>query len=380
MAPHFLQNENMQVFVGRLFETDDWAESVEVFRIISKSPQKVALHPSWKSEFESALGSGHTQTISLALDALASIETVVFDAQLRNIADRTSHPNLIRIKALHAISQGTGPLTLEAFALLKELLSSASNSAHRIEAANLLSDAKLTATQRLEVVDLIKSAGPLELPLLVDVFTKTRDSATGFALVDALKSSHSTSALSPSELQRMLARYQPEVLDYAKPFVKDLFAQEELREDRLAEMRTELEGGDSASGRQVFISGKGACITCHKVNEEGREVGPDLSHIGQLRTKEDLLESILFPSTSLARDFESYQIETRDNQVYFGIVERETSHTVHLINATGIPIPIPRSSIATIQPAPFSLMPQGLDQTMTKQELIDLIAFLDSLE
>lgn len=380
LAPYFLYNEGMRTFVGGLFESNNWAESVEVFRIISNSPRTVPLHPSWKSDFDSALGSSHSQAMSLAVDALAKIETDAFDSLLRNIADNSERPNLIRIKALNAISDSTGPMTSAAFTLLKETLHTVSSSAQRMESANILSNAKLTARQRLEVVDLVKTAGPLELPLLVNSFTQTRDTVTGFALVDALESSMSANALSPSEFQRMLARYQPEVLDHAKPFVKKLFAQEEQREGRLAEMGHALENGTPEAGRQVFLSGKGACITCHKVGNDGREVGPDLSHIGQLRTKADLLESILFPSTSLARDFEPYQIETNDGQSYLGVIQRETSDTIFLLDASATSKAIPRASIKTLQPGPASLMPSGLDQTMTKEELIDLIAYMDSLE
>jgi putative heme-binding domain-containing protein len=145
-------------------------------------------------------------------------------------------------------------------------------------------------------------------------------------------------------------------------------------------MSSELERGNPRAGRKVFLSGKGACITCHKIGEDGREVGPDLSRIGQIRTKGDLLESILFPSTSLARDFEPYQIETRDGETHLGVIQRETTDTVFLLDATAMVKPIPRSSINLIRPGAVSLMPQGLDQTMTEEELIDLVAYLDSLE
>ena len=391
LAVYFLNNNLMQAFVGRLLETNDWAESVEVFKIISESPTKIDLHPSWKSDFESALWSGHIQTMSVALDALAKIDTDTFDHQLRKIADHTGRPSLIRIKALNAISDATGPLNASAFTMLIELLSPASNSDQRLalankltdtklEAANLLSNSKLTAKQRLEVLELIKNASPLELPLLVDLFKQTRDSATGIALVEALESSVSTHALSPSELQRMLARYPPEVLNRGKPLVKQLFKQADEREARLVEVGLELETGDPIRGREVFMSGKGACITCHQIGTDGNEVGPNLSKLGQIRTKQDLLESILFPSVSLARDFEPYVVETTDGQSLLGVVQRETADTVFLLDATAVAKPIPRSSIKTIQPGVISLMPQGLDQTMSKKELIDLIAYLDSLE
>ena len=97
-------------------------------------------------------------------------------------------------------------------------------------------------------------------------------------------------------------------------------------------------------------------------------------------TKKDLLESILYPGITLSRDFEPYQIQTVDGQTLLGVIQRETADTLFLLDATAIAKPIPRSSIKTIQPGAVSLMPQGLDQTMTKKELIDLVAYLDTLE
>ena len=370
----------MQEFVGRILESKDWDESVHAFQLISHSPRSISLPKRWKDEFESALRSSHSATMSLALDALAKINTDRFDRELTKIGDNFERPVLIRIKALGTISKESALMSSAAFTLLLDLLNSASGSLQRMEAAIILSNAALTKKQLLDVVELIKSAGPLELTLLVDIFNQTRDPATGFALVDALENSMSANSLSPSELQRMLARFPPEVLNRAKPLVKQLFDQADQREGRLAAMATELESGDPGMGRDVFTSGKGACITCHTIGDDGREAGPDLSKIGQIRTKQDLLESILFPSVSLARDFEPYLIETTDGQTLLGVIQSETSDTVYLLDATAVAKPIPRSSIKTIQPGPVSLMPQGLDQTMTKQELIDLVAYLDSLE
>ncbi|MCZ6674471.1 MAG: sulfatase-like hydrolase/transferase, partial [Verrucomicrobia bacterium] len=380
LAPYYLKNENMRVFVGKFFEGNDWTETARAFHFISSSPQTVDLHENWTSDIKQALGSGHTEKMSLVLDALANIDTDHFDKQLRKIGDDTNRPALIRIKALGAISKATGPMSPAAFTLLEQLLDPASRSLQRMEAANILSSAALTTKQQLDVVELIKSAGPLELPQLVDIFNQTRDSAIGFALVDALENSMSVNVLSPSELQRMLARFAPEVLDRAKPLVKQLFDLADQRESRLEAIGPELETGNPMNGRKVFISGKGACITCHKIGDEGREVGPDLSRIGQIRTKQDLLESILFPSISLSRDFEPFQIETTEGQSLLGVIQRETSDTLYLFDATAATKPIPKSSIVTIQPGPVSLMPQGLDQAMTKMELIDLVAYLDSLE
>lgn len=381
LAPYFLENETMRSFVGGFFASSDPTAAQRGFRLISQSPQNVALNASWTKAVERALSSGDSEWTSQALDAVAKIDSRRFDTQLRAISDDTDRGALIRIKALGAISRESGPMTQAAFVLLREILGAGSGSSHRIEAAGMLSGANLTRKQRLEVASLIKVAGPLELPLLLNVFEQSNDAATGYALVEALESSPVASAHSPFELQRMLThRFPPEVYDRAKPWMQTLFDLAEQRQSRLDEMGLELESGNPTAGREVIVSGKGACIACHKIGEEGRAVGPDLSRIGLIRTKKDLLESILYPDVTLARDFEPYQIQTVDGQTLLGVIQRETADTLFLLDATAVAKPIPRSSIKTIQPGTVSLMPQGLDQTMTKKELIDLVAYLDTLE
>ncbi|MDA0347695.1 MAG: sulfatase-like hydrolase/transferase [Verrucomicrobia bacterium] len=380
LVPFYLTNADIQNFVNRIFEAKDGEESVHAFRLISESLKPVKLNERWEREFESALWSAHVETMSLAIDALAKIDTDHFDNELTRIGDNTSHPPLIRIKALGAISQAKGPMSPSAFSMLSQLLAPTSGSLQRLDAAQILSKATFTKEQVREVTELMKTVGPLEIPLLVSIFEKHRDAPSGIALVNALESSAAANVLSPSELQRMLASFPPDVYDRGKPLVKQLFAQEEQREKHLAEVSSKLETGDPTRGKAAFISGKGACITCHQIGNEGHEVGPNLSQIGQIRTKQDLLESILFPSINLARDFESYVIETTDGQSLLGVVQRETADTIFLLDATAVAKPIPRSSIKTIQPGVVSLMPQGLDQTMTQEELIDLVAYLDSLE
>ena len=380
LVPFYLENADIQNFVTRIFESKVWAEAVHGFRLISESPKSVDLNEDWEREFESALWSGHFETMSMATDALAKVETDRFDRELTKIGERTDRPTLIRIKALGAVSKTKGPMSASVFSMLKQLLDPTSQSLQRMDAALILSKTTLSQEQFTGVADIIKTAGPLELPILLEGYERARDSASGITLIEALEGNPSVSTISPSELQRMIARFPPDVYDRGRPLVKQLFDQKEQREKHLAEVSSHLETGDPMRGRNIFISGKGACITCHQIGNDGNEVGPNLSQIGQIRTKQDLLESILFPSINLARDFEPYVIETTDGQSLLGVIQRETADSIFLLDATAVPKPIPRSSIKTIQPGVISLMPQGLDQAISQQELIDLVTYLDSLE
>ncbi|MGK0200274.1 MAG: putative heme-binding domain-containing protein [Yoonia sp.] len=102
--------------------------------------------------------------------------------------------------------------------------------------------------------------------------------------------------------------------------------------------------------------------------------------MGRIRTKRDLLESLIYPSASLARDFEAYIVDTKDGESQTGVIVHDGGQHIQLAIANGQLLNVPRSQIRDIRASQLSLMPQGLDQTMTKQQLADLVAYLMTLQ
>jgi putative heme-binding domain-containing protein len=94
-----------------------------------------------------------------------------------------------------------------------------------------------------------------------------------------------------------------------------------------------LKGGDIRRGQAVFNSTKAACAACHAIGYLGGNVGPDLTHIGKIRSERDLLESIVFPSASLVRSYEPVLILTKSGKPHNGLIRKETPDEVVL--ATG---------------------------------------------
>src|SRR5262249_47080284 len=123
-----------------------------------------------------------------------------------------------------------------------------------------------------------------------------------------------------------------------------------------------------------------ACAACHTAAGFGEKIGPDLSKIGNIRTEADLLESIVFPSNSLVRGYESFVVNLKDGKSHSGMIRRETGDPVHLITSDRTELRIPRAKMESLEPSRVSIMPQGLDSQLTRQELSDLIAFLRSLK
>jgi putative membrane-bound dehydrogenase-like protein len=138
--------------------------------------------------------------------------------------------------------------------------------------------------------------------------------------------------------------------------------------------------GDAARGREVFFrGGANACGSCHRVQGQGQWVGPDLSTIGVKSSRDELIRSILNPGAAIGSNFRSVVVTLADGRVYTGLPVEETPERLVLKTATGERVAIPSGSIEERRTSDVSLMPDGLAQTMTDQELVDLLAFLTTL-
>ena len=105
-------------------------------------------------------------------------------------------------------------------------------------------------------------------------------------------------------------------------------------------------------------------------------MGPDLTRIGSVRTERDLLESIVFPSLSFVRSYEPVAVATHEGRVFSGLVKQDSADELVLVVAADKEEHVARSDIEELRPGTISVMPAGLDQQLTLQELADLVAFL----
>jgi putative heme-binding domain-containing protein len=138
--------------------------------------------------------------------------------------------------------------------------------------------------------------------------------------------------------------------------------------------------GDPGPGREVFQRELTQCSACHRVRGEGREIGPDLSEIGTKLGKDALFESILDPSAGVSFGYEAYELELKSGDEAFGLVVSETPEEVAVKDTQGIVTRYPKSDVVSRRQMKLSIMPAGLQMTMTTQELVDLVAYLASLK
>jgi putative heme-binding domain-containing protein len=136
--------------------------------------------------------------------------------------------------------------------------------------------------------------------------------------------------------------------------------------------------GRPALGRDVYA--QSACVACHRAGDLGRTLGPDLSRIGGIRQARDVFESIFFPSATIAREFDTHVVETADGQSLTGTIRADVGDAMLVVDATGQEKTIAHRDIVANSTLPTSLMPEGLDQTLTEQQLLDLVAWLLTLK
>lgn len=136
--------------------------------------------------------------------------------------------------------------------------------------------------------------------------------------------------------------------------------------------------GSAARGEQIYRQSKLQCIVCHAIGNAGGLVGPNLISVGGSSQPDYILESLLLPNAKLKEGYTTLTVLTDEGDVVNGIAVGRSDESVRLRLADGKEVQIAIESIEQEKPGK-SLMPAGLMDTLTKREMIDLVAFLSAL-
>jgi len=152
-----------------------------------------------------------------------------------------------------------------------------------------------------------------------------------------------------------------------------------LSSPELQQMISEvMKQGDPSRGEIVFRRKDQICLKCHAIAGAGGQVGPDLASIGASAPLDYLIESILLPNKAVKENYHSMIVATKEGRFLTGIKVRETQTELILRSADDQEIAIPLKMIED-KAMGGSLMPEGLADTLTRTELIDLVRFLSEL-
>lgn len=338
------------------------------------------LPPTWSTVLAASLNRTEQREVLQTLATLRARNETGFDDQLVRLSKDARNSDEIRLAALAAVAPRLTTLEPELFDYLRSQLDARQPVLARLAAASTLGHLRLTDDQLSHLTASVAAASDVELGHLLAAFEKSRSPVVGKQLIAALAQAPGLESLSPDTLDRTLKDYSNAVREAAGSIYTRLNAGLEKQRSRLTELEPVLSGGNKAQGRTIFNGAKAACAACHTVAGVGGKIGPDLSKIGGIRTPRDLLESIVFPSTSFVRGYESFVVATTDGRTHAGLLQQATADALTLVTTERTVVRLPRASIDEIQPSRVSIMPQGLDRQLSRQELSDLIAYLASLK
>ncbi|MBI3837203.1 MAG: HEAT repeat domain-containing protein [Planctomycetia bacterium] len=167
-------------------------------------------------------------------------------------------------------------------------------------------------------------------------------------------------------------------LEIRDPLLKDRRPRTEWKFDDLAAAIGGLKGGRSyGNGKQIFQVAN--CVGCHKMDGVGNVFGPDLTKLDPKFQSLDILKELLEPSARINEKYQSYIFQLESGKVVTGLVLEETPERIKLIEnplAQAEPIELKTADVVERQKSASSLMPKGLLDKLSREEILDLIAYV----
>lgn len=132
--------------------------------------------------------------------------------------------------------------------------------------------------------------------------------------------------------------------------------------------------GDPAIGKTIFTSQ--GCIACHSIEAGQMMKGPFMGQIGSIMNRDQIVESILKPNASISQGFASVQISTNDGKFYMGFVTAESAAELTIRDIAGNATKLEKKNIKERKELENSMMPAGLANSLSYEELASLVTFL----
>ena len=365
-------------------------EQLLLFKAVSEAHPK-EFPVEWVAAIRAGLGHQDVRVVRASVTAArdlnvnprrANPQAAELKPLLLGVAADSARPADLRLDALLATA---GKIDLTNAALLD--LSVANLDATqppemRAKALAVLQRANLDQASLEKIAASIPRVSPLELFRLLPVFEGQSNAAVGQKLLAALRVSKAAQSLPAGNVKALFVKYPASVQAEAATFLQtlnvDVAKQSAHLDTLLGELKTIT--GDTRRGQAVFNNPKASCTACHKLGYLGGNIGPDLTTIGGARSERDLLEAIVYPSASFVRSYEPVIIATKSGEEFSGVLRKDAAEELVLATGPNAEQRIARADVAGMRPGQLSVMPQGLDEQLSKQELADLLTFLKNTQ
>ena len=365
-------------FAEVIAELDD-----ETYRRLHRPLAQTALGSSDHNAFEQLLSRawGSPAIILSLFDLLQERDLTVADFD--NPSLNFQYTKAIS-QARDSMDSGSGPIAkrIEAAALLTRI---PGESERAYAFLGDLIDPALPPETTDRVLDTLGGAGsPAALPLLLEAVNTLSPQGKSQAIqqllsrdawIDELLAAFDEGILSPNALS---LPQQSQLLNHTRAQVRqrasDLLQTNSKRTEIVDQYKPALEKlGDIDRGRAVFEQ---ACITCHRRGSSGSvHLGPDLATVVEHEPYK-LLVNILDPSRDIQPGYQAYYCRLKTGEQLFGLLASETTSGIVIRQIDGSERSVLRSDIESLRNANVSLMPEGLEATMSPEAVSDLIAYL----
>jgi putative heme-binding domain-containing protein len=157
-----------------------------------------------------------------------------------------------------------------------------------------------------------------------------------------------------------------------------IFVREWTMADLLPDLDRVSAGRDFSRGRQAFVDAQ--CLACHRFGNDGGAIGPELTAAGSKYDRRSLLESILEPSRVINEQYQNTTVVLKNGDTLSGRVVRDNAEEFVLETdpLSGTRERLRRAEIDQLAPAKLSPMPEGLVNALSREEILDLLAYLEA--
>jgi putative heme-binding domain-containing protein len=207
-----------------------------------------------------------------------------------------------------------------------------------------------------------------------------RDYGDGASLNNFLKNLRkaAVSALDDSEKVELAGFLSDAPASIARPKKEHKFVKEWAMADLVAGLEPVGKGRNFENGREAFTATQ--CFQCHRLGDEGGAIGPDITAVASRFSRPDLLSSIIEPSKVVSEQYQNITVVKKDGDDVTGRLVEETDAKLVLVpnQITGDKVEVKKSDVASRAPSKLSPMPEGLVNILTKDDILDLLAYIES--
>jgi putative heme-binding domain-containing protein len=375
------QDAAIQAFIAESLARPDVGPQRRAPLLEAMETAEVAQWPeAWTPVLESLLAAGEVDPKLQALRIIGARSLTAFDPALRTLLDDVQQPLPVRVEALAVVAPRMERLTEEHRKFVSETLRSDADLLLRLKLAAAFAAAPLDDVQLCTAAGLTPALGPAFVPALWPAYEQATKPIRQKHVVAMLSELEELPGVSEQQLRSLLETYGEEARAEAAPLLARFQARDAAAKERVDRYLPWAEEGDAQRGRYVFFGQTAACSKCHRVGPEGAQIGPDLTKIATIRQPRDLVEAILLPSASFARDYHPYTAVTEDGRQVSGLISRETADAIVFRLTDLSEVRVPRADIEILAESQTSIMPQGLEMKLSEQDFRDLLAYLRSLK